>query len=70
MLTVNISAANPAEIGTPLLASRWVENPRWAESRRSTLRCRSLTRTIEMKDFRGAPTRCCISTASQKGRAG
>ncbi len=55
MLTVNINSANPAEIGTALLVVALVENPTLAGiAALDTATGGVLTRTIEMKDFRGA----------------
>lgn len=55
MLTVSINSANPAEIGTALLVIALAENPTLAGiAGLDTAAQGALTRTIEMRDFRGA----------------
>lgn len=55
MLTVSINSANPAEIGTALLVVALAENPTLAGiAGLDTAAQGALTRTIEMRDFRGA----------------
>jgi len=55
VLTVSINSANPAEIGTALLVVALAENPTLAGiAGLDTAAQGALTRTIEMRDFRGA----------------
>jgi len=55
VLTVSINSANPAEIGTALLVIALAENPTLAGiAGLDTAAQGALTRTIEMRDFRGA----------------
>ena len=68
MLTVTLSAANPSEVGTPLLVMALVENPTLSGiAALDTAVAGALTRTIEMKDFRGARDEMLHLTGVAKG---
>ncbi len=68
MLTVGINSANPAEIGTALLVIALPENPTLAGiAALDTASQGALTRTIEMKDFRGARDETLHLTGFAKG---
>ena len=68
MLTVTLSAANPSEFGTPLLVVALVENPTLSGiAALDTAVAGALTRTIEMKDFRGARDEMLHLTGVAKG---
>ena len=68
MLTVGINSANPAEIGTALLVIALPENPTLAGiDALDTASQGALTRTIEMKDFRGARDETLHLTGFAKG---
>jgi leucyl aminopeptidase len=67
-LTVQLSAANPAETGTPLLAIALVENPSLAGiAALDTASSGALARTLEMKDFRGTRDESLHLTGVVKG---
>ncbi|HXG70062.1 MAG TPA: leucyl aminopeptidase [Gemmatimonadaceae bacterium] len=68
MLNVTLSAANPSEVGTPLLVVALVENPTLGGiAALDTAVAGALTRTIEMKDFRGARDEMLHLTGVAKG---
>ena len=68
MLTVTLSAANPSEVGTPLLVVALVENPTLSGiAALDTAVAGALTRTIEMRDFRGARDEMLHLTGVVKG---
>ena len=66
--TVQLSAGNPAETGTPLLAIALVENPSLAGiAALDTASSGALARTLEMKDFRGTRDEILHLTGVVKG---
>jgi leucyl aminopeptidase len=68
MLEVQLSAANPAETGTSLLAIALMENPSLAGiAAIDTASSGALARTFEMKDFRGARDEMLHLTGIAKG---
>ena len=68
MLSVTINAVNPAEVGTALLVIALSENPTLAGiAALDTASQGALTRTIEMKDFRGARDETLHLTGFAKG---
>jgi leucyl aminopeptidase len=68
MLKVELSAANPAETGTPLLAIALMENPSLAGiAAIDTASSGALARTFEMKDFRGTRDETLHLTGIAKG---
>ena len=68
MLNVQLSASNPAETGTPLLAIALMENPSLAGiAAIDTASSGALARTFEMKDFRGARDETLHLTGIAKG---
>ena len=68
MLTVSINSANPAEVGTALLVIALPENPTLAGiAALDTASQGALTRTIEMKDFRGTRDETLHLTGFAKG---
>src|SRR6476646_7540403 len=68
MLNVQLSAANPAETGTPLLAIALMENPSLAGiAAIDTASSGALARTFEMKDFRGGRDETLHLTGIAKG---
>ena len=68
MLTVGINSANPAEVGTALLVIALPENPTLAGiAGLDSASGGALTRTIEMKDFRGARDETLHLTGFAKG---
>ena len=68
MLNVQLSAANPAETGTSLLAIALMENPSLAGiAAIDTASSGALARTFEMKDFRGTRDETLHLTGVAKG---
>ncbi len=68
MLQVQLSAGNPAECGTSLLAIALVENPSLAGiAALDTAASGALARTIEMKDFKGTRDEILHLTGVVKG---
>ena len=68
MLTVAINAVNPAEVGTALLVIALPENPTLAGiAALDTASQGALTRTIDMKDFRGTRDETLHLTGFAKG---
>ena len=68
MLSVIINAANPAEVGTALLVVALPENPTLAGiAALDTASQGALTRTIDMKDFRGTRDETLHLTGFAKG---
>jgi Cytosol aminopeptidase family, N-terminal domain. len=68
MLDVQLSAANPAETGTSLLAIALMENPSLAGiAAIDTASSGALARTFEMKDFRGTRDEMLHLTGIAKG---
>ena len=68
MLSVSINSANPAEVGTPLLIVALPENPSVAGiAALDTAVQGALTRSIEMKDFRGSRDEILHLTGVAKG---
>ncbi len=68
MLSVSINAVNPVEVGTALLVVALPENPTLAGiAALDTAAHGALTRTIEMKDFRGSRDETLHLTGFAKG---
>src|SRR5450756_331889 len=68
MLAVSINSANPSEVGTALLAVGLPENPTLAGiAALDTATQGALTRSIEMKDFRGSRDEMLHLTGVAKG---
>ncbi|HEY3114174.1 MAG TPA: leucyl aminopeptidase [Gemmatimonadaceae bacterium] len=68
MLSVSINSANPAEVGTALLIVALPENPSVAGiAALDTATQGALTRSIEMKDFRGSRDELLHLTGVAKG---
>ena len=68
MLSVSINSVNPAEVGTALLVVALPENPTLAGiAGLDSAMQGALSRTIEMKDFRGARDEMLHLTGVAKG---
>src|SRR3979409_1128621 len=68
MLAVGINSANPSEVGTALLVVALPENPSLSGiAALDTATQGALTRSIEMKDFRGSRDEMLHLTGVAKG---